>query len=294
MERLPDNFDFSPRYPETHGEKAELYYRLSNLCIYLAGGSTELADDLGLWEGEVPPYSVVIDGLRRYGIPLAEAVWSDLARVYTGSEPVHFIGEGVAAERYRSARGVEKPRGDRRELVSVSDVVPRALEQFDADLAEVDEHGVSLRLYRLGVACRREQLHFYASDEWKACAKAARVLAGFRCQNCGAKDTVLEAHHITPIYSAFSKRLHRNFDLISLRVLCTKCHGTIHARSVKDSTHFHVAEPAEVLESKRLAGRREVLHDKLRECEWCRRFVWGDGLLPSPAPVSRVDPDLPF
>lgn len=64
---------------------------------------------------------------------------------------------------------------------------------------------------------------YIRSAEWKAKAKAAKKIAGWRCQSCGkmAAGHLLHAHHLT--YERLGHE--RRGDI---QVLCVKCHEKVH------------------------------------------------------------------
>lgn len=55
------------------------------------------------------------------------------------------------------------------------------------------------------------------SEKWREFCKAARVAAGLKCQRCGAKNKLLEVHHLH--YSTLGHE-----SLADVEVLCKDCH----------------------------------------------------------------------
>lgn len=67
---------------------------------------------------------------------------------------------------------------------------------------------------------------YIQSSEWREKAKAAKDLAGWRCQVCNKPDneTTLDAHHRT--YERLGKELPTD-----ITVLCRQCHGKFHGKA---------------------------------------------------------------
>jgi len=62
---------------------------------------------------------------------------------------------------------------------------------------------------------------YLKSPEWKRRADRCKTLAGHRCQECGAIDRPLHAHHLT--YERVG-----NERYTDLRCLCDECHKEVH------------------------------------------------------------------
>ena len=67
---------------------------------------------------------------------------------------------------------------------------------------------------------------YLKSPEWRRKADRCKELAGYRCEDCGATDRPLHAHHKT------YKRVGRE-RYTDLECLCDKCHGARHNREDK-------------------------------------------------------------
>ncbi len=59
-------------------------------------------------------------------------------------------------------------------------------------------------------------------DDWEERAKRIRARDGYECQSCGATDTELHVHHITPIREGGSH------DESNLETICRSCHAAEH------------------------------------------------------------------
>lgn len=279
-------------------QRAAVRVHVSNFLLELAGGDPLLVEEMDTYHDDrEAPRAVVEEACRLYlserldvrGTP--EAVASDLDRVHRGEPARHFVTARYAADAYRAERGIYMERRHDA-LRSQHDLLPAVLGSLLTAAEERNQTGgADLYDYRHGVACRREQRHFYQSHEWTDVAKGARVLDGFRCRSCGATDVPLEVHHHDPVYSAYSALFPRLFDLGRLRTMCQPCHARFHAERTR--AHYGFAriagDRAAVATTKRREqitnGRRERLHDQKRECPWCLRYTWGGFALP--APVKR-------
>jgi 5-methylcytosine-specific restriction endonuclease McrA len=69
----------------------------------------------------------------------------------------------------------------------------------------------------------REAVEFYSRPEWIDARQDCYERDKWTCQDCGARDQPLHAHHITP-YSAGGEP----FDLENLVALCPPCHSDRH------------------------------------------------------------------
>lgn len=59
-------------------------------------------------------------------------------------------------------------------------------------------------------------------DDWEERRKQVLERDGYECQECGATDTTLHVHHVTPISEGGSH------DLSNLETLCESCHAKEH------------------------------------------------------------------
>lgn len=62
---------------------------------------------------------------------------------------------------------------------------------------------------------------YLQTDHWRMVRKLKLKQAGYKCQKCGASNTVLHVHHRT-----YENR--GNEDLRDLVVLCKQCHDREH------------------------------------------------------------------
>ena len=79
-----------------------------------------------------------------------------------------------------------------------------------------------LSLY-LGKSIPKNYDKYLQSKHWKKTRKAALERAGYQCQLCSCKDSVLDVHHNS--YDNIGKEKHK--DLI---VLCRPCHRKFHTK----------------------------------------------------------------
>lgn len=100
----------------------------------------------------------------------------------------------------------------------------------------------------------REKLR---DDRWRKKSKLIRDGAGNKCQDCGASDVVLEAHHCWYRYGLEPWQ----YPLDALRCLCRACHA---------------ARPSEEYRLRELAAR--LTHEELREVREAieRLYYWYD------------------
>src|SRR5207302_283033 len=116
--------------------------------------------------------------------------------------------------------------------------------------------------YRRGAACVAEQKFFYDTDEWKNRSTVVRIMDRFTCRHCGRPGN--EVHHDEHIYSVFSPKFYRNFDVCRLRCLCNECHAIFHRSHVRGASHF-VGGDAAYLKRRGLDRTAlERLHDVAR------------------------------
>ena len=69
-----------------------------------------------------------------------------------------------------------------------------------------------------------EYIDFMQSDEWNEIRKAALRRANYECEQCGARNTKLDVHHLT--YDRFGG----NEEPDDLEVLCRDCHDKEHGK----------------------------------------------------------------
>lgn len=67
---------------------------------------------------------------------------------------------------------------------------------------------------------------YLETNYWKKFAHNARKRAGYECQQCGEKNTLLDVHHLT--YERRGKEWPTD-----VKVLCRSCHAAIHGMAVK-------------------------------------------------------------
>jgi hypothetical protein len=66
----------------------------------------------------------------------------------------------------------------------------------------------------------------YYPDDWEDRRKQVLKRDGYECQHCGASDTVLQAHHKTPISEG------GGHELSNLETVCRSCHASEHPEKV--------------------------------------------------------------
>jgi len=124
------------------------------------------------------------------------------------------------------------------------------------------------------LACPRERSDFYESKQWKRRARAVRAVDHFQCQRCGESNRELHVHHFQPIYSVYSKKFARNFEMIRLRTWCKACHQNYHNNSIRNPQGFSIATTEEKADEKERDRERRRAHDQALECLYCKKFVW--------------------
>lgn len=80
---------------------------------------------------------------------------------------------------------------------------------------------------------------YIQTSEWRNRRNRVLKLAGFRCEQCGAKRDV-QVHHKT------YERLGREFD-VDLEVLCPDCHLEYHIQNPADSLRIYLKLAGEVV-----------------------------------------------
>ena len=241
--------------------------RFGDLLMMTLGAAA--TDELSARTHEVEPHHVR-QMFDLHGAHWGQIVEADVRRIARGQEPRHFLSADRFLARYRRNHGIPKPQ-DRSDYAESNEV---SLMDLIDGKASIEEYHSPLHDLRGGLACWREQEFFYESQEWEDCAAATRYLSGYTCEFCGARDTVLQAHHQQPIYSVFSMKGYRNFDQSRLMTLCRRCHHDHHRGLVKRDHGFQKATPEEKLEERHEAAERRKVHDEARECKWCRKMVW--------------------
>jgi 5-methylcytosine-specific restriction endonuclease McrA len=86
------------------------------------------------------------------------------------------------------------------------------------------ERAIILNTHELDIYALRmmDYSEYLQTDHWQMVRKAKLKQAGYKCQHCGASNTVLHVHHLT-----YSNR--GNENLSDLIVLCKTCHESEHA-----------------------------------------------------------------
>lgn len=252
----------------------------ANLVLEATGGDYAYLDALGCSDISEADVRRV---LGRAGVPIAGVVREDLDRIASGMEPVHFLHATHCADRYRARRGITGAAAPPSSFVAIGDAVRVALDALAEARRELLRCGVSLADYREGIACRAEQEHFYASEEWDSRSRAGRVICRYRCRRCGRTDQELHVHHWQPIYSAYSPVFPKNFDTGRFSVLCQGCHHRFHATHVRRPWGFEAASRAEKTLEREYLRRLARLHDVERSCPWCRSHVWTGAAAPEAA-----------
>ena len=236
-----------------------IYSRLSGLVSVLSGGDATALDILHYSGSGTLGYEDVQRALDYIKPAPSDALASDLSRIFGGREPEYFIHAHALAERYRRAHGVVMAR--ERETVY----------RFE-DLVRLAERPLGT-VYEQGLACPEEQAFFYATGEWRRRAEVMRVLDGYRCRSCGAtcrrQKVEIHAHHMEPIYSAYSRRFQHNFDECRILVLCKACHEQFHGHVVKTAWGFEPMQGEARAEQQRQLARDRRAHDEGRTCRWC-------------------------
>jgi 5-methylcytosine-specific restriction endonuclease McrA len=223
-------------------------------------------------DGNPPERKEVNELLYEMGIPQAEVLKADLKRAYSECPPKYFASARKLAAKFRTVRGIISP-SDHPE----TDTGPTSASEMAEgvmDLLNSEEPADSYNLREL--ACPNERSDFYESEQWKRRSKAVRAMDQFKCRNCGRSHVELHVHHVQPIYSSYSKKFERNFQVLRLKTLCKKCHKNYHKKSVRNTQGFEYATKRQKNEEVREDRRRKRTHDRKRECRYCREFVWND------------------
>jgi 5-methylcytosine-specific restriction endonuclease McrA len=212
--------------------------KLVDLAMQVSGGS-DLNYLQSAFEG-AEDVSDVREILRGMGIRWARIVEEDVAAVLSGHAPQYFLSEQAWAKLYRERR----------------------------DIREYHNAGE-------GYACFAEQQYFYGTQEWKNRAKAARFVAQYQCERCGARNTELHVHHLAPIISVYHYNFDLNFQEPRLEVLCRKCHLVAHSQSVRGTLSycFISATSEEVREEKARLYELIRLHDSQQNCPFCQNNI---------------------
>jgi len=221
---------------------------------------------------EVPDQKKVVGLLYEAGIPQAEVVKTDLKRAYSGRLLKYFVSARELAEKFRRERFIRPPKEHPEIETGFRKVdVSEALKEVDRWADE----SVDTDPYKWhGHACPRERRAFYSSDQWSRRAKAIRAMDCFTCQRCGAGDKELHAHHEAPIFSVFSKKFKRNFDVTRITTWCTDCHRSFHENADRTWWGFALRPDGHSDDLHERDKERRRKHDAAQECLWCKRFVW--------------------
>lgn len=253
----------------------------ANFIMELCGGDHSAPAELDHLLGYDPDpdprmlRAVLEEIIRDRDLPFSSVVQEDIDRVCSNQPPLAFASEREYADQYRAARGISlSDRGDSAHSMGLGGVAVSLWQEIEAAEVERRRNGVTLGLYRSGVACGREQRAFYRSAEWSLRARALRAMAGHKCEQCSSRDEELHAHHLYPIYSAFSGLFLRNFDACRMQALCRRCHDRYHRDRVKRPWGFELATKAEKVAARDRTRRMMALHDEKKECAWCSSFVW--------------------
>lgn len=210
----------------------------------------------------------VIDLLRKAKVPRAAPLLSDLDQIFEGEEPRYFVPHDRVVERYREHHHPHADFAERdyglRSLPSAD-----AVRELKEEILQQKPFGPLLQPYRDGAACLAEQTLFYETDEWRDRATVLRIMDRFTCRMCSRSDQMLHVHHEEHIYSVFSRKFYRNFDVGRLRCLCESCHASFHRSHVRGYSDFAPANPDEGSQRKTRRTASEQLHDSARECRFC-------------------------
>lgn len=218
--------------------------------------------------GEKDIRSVLYD----HDVPQAEVVKEDTHRVLCGKPPRYFARYRRLERQFRRRLGIpeytEHPAIDHSNgLVDTSDILDEILEDLRSD-----EPKDPYKMH--GIACRHEKSTFYDSPEWERRAKAIRAMDQFTCRSCGRSNVELHVHHLHPIHSVYGKKFYQNFDVVRMRTLCKSCHMDLHEGAIRGVKMFKTATDEEQEKHKKRRKREREMHDEVRECLWCQRFVW--------------------
>lgn len=210
--------------------------------------------------------------LYKQGIPQTEVVREDLDLVTNGQPARYFVNAHKMAQDFRDRLAIpdlmDHPALNlQKGLVHVSEIVDDIIERLNSDYPQ-DPYELD------GHACRKERQAFYDSPEWQMRAKVVRSMDGLECRSCHHGNRELHVHHIQPIFSVYSKKFYKNFDVTRMRTLCKSCHMDLHKGVVKDANGFHPASEEDRQDAQAERERRRTQHDKARECIWCQRFEW--------------------
>lgn len=210
----------------------------------------------------------ILNVLREKDIPISGIVREDLQRLFEGETLKYFLPPDEVVNRYRTRYGIHfvMRDGGSRPLSDCAEIIADRLERV---LDEVAEFGATLVDQRSGVACFAEQEFFYGTEEWKNLAKVVRTIDRLRCKECGTKKCKLHAHHTYGIYSSYSRRFYKNFDVGMIMTLCEKCHAGRHSRSIKSGAHFIPAFPPAKARERTYNINLRRLHDSAGECPYC-------------------------
>jgi 5-methylcytosine-specific restriction endonuclease McrA len=251
-------------------EVEDLTQKYINDVIFEAtGGNGRYGEDIGDDHNTTRDELIAI--LEETNVYFSFALRSDIDRVFDGDEPQYFVPQDRFVQLYEENHGFEFAFGDDDESIDQTNEDPPLRhigEGIDNFLKNLHDRKYWLLVpYRKGAACRREQAFFYETDEWKNRREVVRTLDRLTCQRCGCRG--YEAHHDEHIYSVFSGKFYRNFDVHRLRCLCKKCHATFHQSHVRGPSHFVEGSAADLKRRGQHRAALEELHDSLRECRFC-------------------------
>ena len=232
-----------------------IHSRLSDLVSVLSGGDATALDILHYNGSSLLGYEDVQRAMDYIKPAPSDALASDLSRIFGGREPEYFVHAHALAERYRRAYGV------------VMQAEAQTVYRFE-DLVRLAERPLGT-IYEQGFACSKEQAFFYSTGEWRHRAEVMRMLDRYCCRSCGARKVELHAHHMEPIYSAYSRRFQHNFDECRILVLCKACHERFHGRVAKTAWGFEPMQGEARAEQQRQLARDRRAHDEGRTCRWC-------------------------
>jgi hypothetical protein len=258
----------------------EINNRIITILGVMTGGDMALINDYK--QISSPRDSASIRSTKRllfeeWGFPRAEVILADLKRAHEGGELKYFKDAQAMADEARRRVGV--PTGQEMhgpESLCQEDRISDfgGLKDLIESYMDRDEPtSLALDADTTKNACYNEQRHFYDSPEWYRPRKAMHAIARFKCERCGNRDSELQAHHRTRIYTIYSKVFYKNFSTIHIDVWCRDCHEEYHQKAAPNEYGFEY-RPDKVDKRKAFYRRRREYHDKQRECKYCRNFVW--------------------
>jgi 5-methylcytosine-specific restriction endonuclease McrA len=262
----------SPRKSNIMDENEILQCRATELICTATDANSEFMERIS--DASAISMDLLKKILNDAKVPVHGIILSDIQRILEGEHLRYFVSEDTLVERYRERNGFElaeeNEEGADNEAVGLRKIDPQvAVDFLNLSRSERARTGVTFDEYRDGVACYNEQNVFYGSEEWQDRSKVVQLIDGWRCSVCKKRGVKLHTHHHGPIYTVFSRKFRRNFEVNRLKIFCEDCHNRFHETHVRSFGDFELADAdAKRRESVYFQNLKRA-HDEQHSCRFC-------------------------